>query len=112
VSIVLFVITGTAATAAIANSVKATNVSRSRVTAANIAQDDIDQVRALVAPYYPAATTYSAPNHPSFTVARTRTGTCPAEGGADQYIDVTVIVSWPVSGGGTKSVRSDTRLAC
>ena len=111
VSFILFAIVAASATAAIANSISASNTTNNRVAATNLAQQAIAKARADHATLEssPNATTTSG----NYTIAQTATiptsgsTTCPV----GSTIPFTVIVSWK-DGSATRSVRMDTVIAC
>lgn len=119
VSLVIFAIVAASATAAIINGVSSSNVTRNRVDAANIAQQDIQQLAALPRTSVtaaPTSTTVTVGNEP-YTVTR-QIGTlpsgtpCPTVVATDtpHKITVHVQVNWPNDNG--RSVQMDTVLAC
>jgi prepilin-type N-terminal cleavage/methylation domain-containing protein len=114
VSFVLFSIVAGAATMAISNGIKTSNLTRDRVAAANVAQAAIAQARAdkpaVIATPTPAPSTVQNGNH-SYTVSQAASvpsasgTTCPV----GSVMPFTVKVSWP---GDTRTVRVDTVIAC
>ena len=119
VSFVLFAIVALSATAAIANSVKASSATTNRVTAANIAQQVLAQARADQTALRATLGTQSAavsPN-PSFTAVQTTSlggsvaGTSATPCPVGDWINYTVTVSWKDHATG-RSVRMDTVFAC
>ena len=113
VSSVLFVIVAAASVTAIVAGMKADNTSRNRVMAANVAQADLEQARALAFPNYPTAeAAHSVPvGNMTFTVARTISNACPVVwiAGQPTSMQVTTTVSWP---GSTSTVKVATVIAC
>jgi type II secretory pathway pseudopilin PulG len=113
VSITLFAILAGASTTVIATAIGTNNTAQDRVTAANLAQADIQRARALQYPSYPAA----VPAHvvmvgtKKFTVARTISTTCPAlwTPGQPTSMQVTTTVTWP---GSPSSVAVATEISC
>jgi type II secretory pathway pseudopilin PulG len=123
VSFVLFAIMAGASITAIVNAMSTSNTSQDRVAAANLAQQDLQQARALQAPNYPqavAARTVTVSGQ-KFTVTRTLSSTtCPVSSdpnnpgiawqpGDATSMQVTTTVTWP---GSTSSVAMSTEIAC
>lgn len=99
VSLVLFAVVAGSSVTAIANATRTTNTARDRVTAANLAQADLQSARALQYPNYPAAVaahTVTAGNK-TFTVQRSISTSCPAlwTPGLPTSMQVTTTVIWP-----------------
>lgn len=113
VSSVLFVIVAAASVTAIVAGVKADNTSRNRVMAANVAQADVEQARALAFPNYPTAEAAHSVTvgNATFTVQRTVSNACPAVWSAGQptSMQVTTTVSWP---GSASTIKVATVIAC
>jgi prepilin-type N-terminal cleavage/methylation domain-containing protein len=113
VSLVLFGVVAGASVTAITTSSRTNNTARDRVTAANLAQADIQQARALRYPSYPAAVA----SHPvtvgtkRYTVNRSVSTTCPSvwTPGAVTSMQVTTTVTWP---GTTTPVVVATEISC
>jgi Tfp pilus assembly protein PilV len=123
VSFVLFAIMAGASISAIVNATQSSNTSQDRVTAANLAEQDLQQARSQKAPNYPvavAAHTVTVGNK-SFTVQRTISNpSCPVstdpnnpgiawQPGQATSMQVTTTVTWP---GAQRSVVIATEIAC
>jgi type II secretory pathway pseudopilin PulG len=117
VSFGIFAIVTAAAVLAIVTGITSSNSTRDRVTAANVAQQDIAQIQTM--PIASLATrTYSSPvGKESYTVTRTvayssATGACPATitAGTANTVSVMVKVTWPGNKG--PQVEMDTVRAC
>ena len=85
------------------------------VTAASLAQQVIEQARALQPPTALAdgTTTIAAPSGVIGRYTRTRTvtsGTVTNGALVQSYKDVVAVVAFPLSDGGTKTVRLETRI--
>ena len=125
VSFVIFAIVATAATVAVVNGTKSTQLTNSRVTAANVAQQALQQAQAM-----PRAALTAAPSTSptvgtaqytvnGFAVARTigylsgtaSASSCPTTIDASAKHEITVhVVVTPAIGG--RSVSMDTVIAC
>ncbi len=112
VSFVLLALVGASATSAIVATMRTSNTTRDRVTAANIAQQDIQDARSLRYPNYPAgvaAHTVTVGNK-SFTVSRSVTTPCPATWIPDSPpMQVVTTVTWR---DGKTPVTIGTEIAC
>jgi prepilin-type N-terminal cleavage/methylation domain-containing protein len=119
VSFVIFAIVAASATAAIVNGIGSSRVTKDRVAAANVAQQEIQRLEATAPSDIPLGTSSTpAPvGNETFTVARTITNS-PAStpcsqtvsAGTAHTVNVHVEVSWPNSQG--RSVQMDTVIAC
>jgi prepilin-type N-terminal cleavage/methylation domain-containing protein len=122
VAFVLFAVLAGASTTAIVNATAAANISRDRVNAANVAEQDIQQARSLRYPNYPqpvAAHTVTVGNK-KYTVTRAIPSPCPVSSdpnnpgltwtpGQATSMQVITTVTWP---GSTTGVSIATEMAC
>lgn len=118
VAMVIFVVVATGAVVAAISGVHASDDSRNRVAATNIAQSDLEQARAIPTPAPASYSTSAANNAQRYTVTREITTytadatatpsdtACPAGG----ELQIRVTVKWP--GGAGHEVRAGTVLAC
>lgn len=112
VAMTLFVIISVSALASLITLEQVTNMTQKRVTASNLARQEIERLRGenLSVSQLDAAATYPSVGGTKYTITPTMapgaTVTCTA-GSSRQ---VTVVVSWNASG--ARSVRYDTVLSC
>jgi prepilin-type N-terminal cleavage/methylation domain-containing protein len=119
VSMTIFAIVSTAAVTAVLTGITSTHLTTTRVTASNIAQQDIQSARAeapaqVSAVGYPRTvtqgiTTYTVSRQVSFSPAGS--SGCPSAGtaGGPFYVNVTDTVTWT---GQHSPVRVDAVIAC
>lgn len=113
VSIVLFAVVATASVVAVADSTKSSVRTRDRVTATNLAQQDLAQLRSLGNRTTITSTTKSVTvGGRAYTVKRTVTGACPAVSTLTSTSKITVStnVSWATSTNAAVTIA--TVLAC
>jgi Tfp pilus assembly protein PilV len=125
VAFVLFAVMAGASTTAILNANASSNTTQDRVTAADLAQQDLQQARSLRDGIYPTAPAATYPKsvkvgNQTFTVNRQLNSTCPATTDADNRalawvpgqaasMQVTTTVTWT---GATVGVAVATEIAC
>lgn len=125
VSFVLFAIMAASAVTAIVNANSSSNLSRDRVTAANLAQQDIQQARSLRDDNYPIAPASIYPEtvhvgNKTYTVNRVINTSCPATTDAQNRaiawqvgdatsMRLTTTVTWH---GASTGVAITTEIAC
>jgi prepilin-type N-terminal cleavage/methylation domain-containing protein len=121
VSMMIFAIIAAAATYAVTSGIGSSSASRSRVGAANVAQQELEQARAmpqasLVAT--PSATSTATVGEGAYTVTRTvgflpadSTG-CPTDVATDAAHEITVHVEVAPADGSSRTVDMDTVIAC
>jgi type II secretory pathway pseudopilin PulG len=109
----LFAMVAGSSITALVSTTSAANGTRDRVTAANIAQQDIQQARSLRYPNYPAAIAAHsvAVGNKTFTVSRAISNTCPNlwTPGKPTSMQVTTTVTWR---GAKLPVKIGTLIAC
>jgi prepilin-type N-terminal cleavage/methylation domain-containing protein len=121
VSMMIFAIIAAAATYAVTSGIGSSSASRDRVGAANVAQQQLEQARAmprasLVAT--PTATSTATVGNGTYTVTRTvgylpadSTG-CPTDVATDAAHEITVHVEVAPTDDGSRTVGLDTVIAC
>lgn len=118
VSLVIFAVVAAASVTALSSATRTSNTSRDRVAAANVAQADLEQVRALQYPNYPTAVTAHTVTvgNRTYTVSRAITTTCPSvwTPGQPTSMQVTTTVSWNAldTATHTRTVALATEIAC
>jgi prepilin-type N-terminal cleavage/methylation domain-containing protein len=121
VSMMIFAIIASAATYAVTSGIGSSDASRDRVGSANVAQQQLEQARAmpqasLVAT--PTATSTAVVGTGTYTVTRTvgflpadSTG-CPTDVATDAPHEITVHVEVAPANGDSRTVGMDTVIAC
>lgn len=121
VALTVFVIVSVAAVSGLVALIQGSSQTRSRITATDLAQQDLAQQRGLADRTQVAATptSHGTPvpvtktvGDRTFHLVRTVSGVCSSNHAKDYspaFVDVTTTVSW--NGGGTP-VTTSTRLAC
>src|SRR5262245_46321268 len=121
VSMVMFAIIATAATYAVTSGINSSGASRDRVGAANVAQQQLEQARAmpranLIAA--PTATSTATVGANQYTVTRTvgylpaGSTSCPTAVATDAAHEITVHVDVTTVGETPRTVGMDTVIAC
>ncbi len=105
----ILAIVGLAALFAVVGATRASNSSNDRVTAANVAQGDIELVHSLASP---ANTAYSRViGNETYSVTRTVTSPSPsATCSPGQEMTIKVVVSWPNAA--SRNIAVSSVLAC
>jgi Tfp pilus assembly protein PilV len=121
VSFILFVAIATAATYAVTRGIDASSSSRDRVGAANVAQQQLEQARAMPRASLtaaPTATSTATAGTSSYTVTRTvgflpaGSTACPTDVATDAPHEITIHVDVTAQGATPRTIGMDTVIAC
>ena len=121
VSFIIFVAVATAATYAVTRGIDSSGASRDRVGAANVAQQQLEQARALPRASLtaaPIATSTATVGAGTYKVTRTvgylpaGSTACPTDVATDAAHEITVHVDVTTGGAVTRTIGMDTVIAC
>ncbi len=121
VSFIMFIVVATAATVAVSRGIDSSGANRDRVGAANIAQQQLEQARALPRASLtaaPTATSTAIAGASKYTVRRTvgflpaGSTACPTDVATDAAHEITVHVDVTTQGQTPRTITMDTVIAC